>query len=73
MKDDLKRLGVRGQHHKVGKTSVEGLSGLVGSLLQLYHLTKGGQQMNAASANTPCVINSIIRKQFGVLAVPQFR
>jgi len=41
MEDDLKGLGVSGEDDEVGEASVKGLGGLVGSLLQLYHLTNG--------------------------------
>ena len=41
MEDDLEGFGVSGEHDQVGKTFVEGFGGLVGSLLQLYHLTTG--------------------------------
>ena len=40
MEDDLKRLSVGGKDDKVSQASVEGLGGLVGTLLQLYHVTK---------------------------------
>ena len=49
MEDDLEGLGVAGEDDEVGHTTVEGLGSLVGSLLQLYHLTR-------------LVINSVIRK-----------
>ena len=39
MEDNFERLGVCGEDDEVGDASVEGLGGLVGSLLQLYHLT----------------------------------
>lgn len=39
MEDDLEWLGVGGEDDEVGKASVEGLGRLIGSLLQLYHLT----------------------------------
>lgn len=39
MEDDFKWLSVGGEHDQVGKASVEGLGRLIGSLLQLYHLT----------------------------------
>ena len=39
MQNDLERLGVGGEDDQVGEAAVEGLRGLVGSLLQLYHLT----------------------------------
>lgn len=43
MEDDLQGLGVGGEDDEVGKATVECLGGLVSALLQLYHLTKGGQ------------------------------
>ena len=43
MQDDFKRLGIGGQNDEIGKASVQSLGGLVGALLQLYHLTKGDQ------------------------------
>ena len=41
MQDDLQWLSVSSKDDKIGEASVEGLGGLVGTLLQLYHLTKG--------------------------------
>ena len=43
MENDLEGLGVGGEHDKVGETAVKGLGGLVGTFLQLYHLTERGQ------------------------------
>lgn len=43
MEDDLEGLGVGSEHDQVGETTVEGLGGLVGTFLQLYHLTERGQ------------------------------
>ena len=40
MEDDLEGLGVGCHDDEVGETTVKGLGGLIGSLLQLYHLTK---------------------------------
>ena len=40
MEDDLKWLGVGGEDYEVGHTTVEGLGGFVGALLQLYHMTR---------------------------------
>lgn len=39
MEDDLEGLGVSSKDDQVGHASVEGLGGLVGALLQLYHMT----------------------------------
>ena len=39
VKDDLKRLSVSCENHKVGQTLVQGFCGFIRSLLQLYHLT----------------------------------
>ena len=39
VQNDLEGLGVGGEDDQVGEAAVEGLRGLVGSLLQLYHLT----------------------------------
>ena len=40
MEDDLEWLGVSCHDDEIGKTTVEGLGGLIGTLLQLYHLTE---------------------------------
>ena len=40
MEDDLEWLGVSGEHDQVSHTFVQGFGCLVGSLLQLYHLTE---------------------------------
>ena len=41
MEDDLQGLGVSGKDNEIGEATVESLGGLIGALLQLYHLTKG--------------------------------
>ena len=41
MEDDLEGFCVSSEHDQIGKAFVEGFGGLVGSLLQLYHLTTG--------------------------------
>ena len=41
MENDFERLGVGSEHDQVGEAAVESLGGLVGTLLQLYHLTNG--------------------------------
>jgi len=40
MEDDFEGLGVSGENDEVSHASVEGLSGLVSSFLQLYHLNQ---------------------------------
>ena len=40
MEDDLEGLSVGSEDDEVGHTAVEGLGGLVGTLLQLYHMTR---------------------------------
>ena len=40
MEDDLEGLSVGCHDDEVGQSTVQGLGGLIGSLLQLYHLTK---------------------------------
>ncbi len=40
MEDNFEGLSVGSEDHEVGHTTVEGLSGLVGTLLQLYHMTR---------------------------------
>ena len=62
MEDDLKWLSVGGEHDKIGHTLVEGLCCLVGSLLQLYHLTERLATANRRDMQNHIVINSIIRK-----------
>lgn len=59
MEDDLKRLGVGGEDDEVSQASVECLGGLIGSLLQLYHLTRGGQQTYAKceSPHVPSIVS----------------
>jgi hypothetical protein len=39
VENDLKRFGVGGQDDEVCHTAVQSFCGLVGALLQLYHLT----------------------------------
>ena len=39
MEDDLEGFGIGGEDDQVGKTSVESFGRLVGSFLQLHHLT----------------------------------
>ena len=51
MENNLEGLGISSEDNEVSHTSVEGLGGLVGALLQLYHLTNTGEY----------AINSIIR------------
>ncbi len=51
MEDDFKGFGVCCEDDEVGHTTVECFGGLVGALLQLYHMTR------LAGA-----INSIIRR-----------
>jgi len=63
VKNDFQWLSVGGKDYEVSKASVKGLGGLVSTLLQLYHLTKGGQQTNSIFDISQCAINSIIRKQ----------
>ena len=50
MEDDLKWLSVGGKDNQIGETSVKGLGGLIGTLLQLYHLTN---KRSADSNNYP--------------------
>ena len=50
MEDDLKWLSVGCKDNQIGETSVEGLGGLIGTLLQLYHLTN---KRSADSNNYP--------------------
>ena len=38
MEDNFEGLGVSSEDHKVGHTAVESFGGLVGALLQLYHM-----------------------------------
>ena len=40
VENDLEWLSVGSEHDEVGKTTVKGLGSLIGSFLQLYHLTK---------------------------------
>ena len=40
MQNDLEGLGVGGEDDEVGHTTVECFGGLVGALLQLYHMTR---------------------------------
>ena len=40
MQDDLEWLGVGGKHDEVGQAAIQCLGRLIGTLLQLYHLTK---------------------------------
>ncbi len=51
MQNNFEGLGVSSEDHKVGHATVESFGGLVGALLQLYHMTR------LAGA-----INSIIRR-----------
>ena len=46
VEDDLEGLGVGGEHDEVGEAAVQRLRGLVGALLQLYHLTNGEDQVS---------------------------
>ena len=41
MEDDLEWLRVGSEHNEIGEATVEGLCRLIGTLLQLYHLTNG--------------------------------
>ena len=41
MEDDLEWLRVGSEHNEIGEATVEGLGRLIGTLLQLYHLTNG--------------------------------
>ena len=58
VENDLQGLGVGGKDNQIGKASVEGLGRLVGTLLQLYHVTQG-----VSNWADSVVINSIIRKK----------
>lgn len=40
MQDDFEGLGVGGEDDEVGHAAVEGFGGLVGTFLQLYHMTR---------------------------------
>ena len=51
VENDFEWLGVGGEDHEVGHATVESFGGLVGALLQLYHMTR-----------LACAINSIIRR-----------
>ena len=66
MEDDLEGLGVGGEDDEVGQATVEGLGGLVGALLQLYHLTKRRVSKVSRGTKTPYAINSIIRNDQGI-------
>ena len=39
MEDNFEGFGVSSEDHEVGHATVESFGGLVGALLQLYHLT----------------------------------
>ena len=62
MEDDLEWLSVGCEHDQVGHTLVQGLCCLVGSLLQLYHLTERLATANRREMQNHIAINSIIRK-----------
>ena len=49
MENDLKWLGVGRENDQVGEAAIEGLGRLVGTFLQLYHLTKGESQRKRCS------------------------
>ena len=49
MENDFKRLGVRCENDQVSEAAIEGLGRLVGTFLQLYHLTKGESQRKRCS------------------------
>lgn len=51
MEDNFEGFGVSSEDHEVGHATVESFGGLIGALLQLYHMTR------LAGA-----INSIIRR-----------
>ena len=62
MEDDLKWFGVSGEHDQVSHTLVQGFCRLVGSLLQLYHLTERLATAFRSEKQNHIAINSIIRK-----------
>ena len=66
MQDDLERLSVGCQDNKVGEASVQRFGGLIGTLLQLYHLTKRRVSKVSRGTKTPYAINSIIRNDQGI-------
>ena len=53
VEDDLQGFGVGGKDNKVSKATVQGLRGLVGALLQLYHVTKEAELASEILAQPP--------------------
>ncbi len=47
MENDFEGFGVSGEDDEIGHTAVECLGGLVGALLQLYHMTRLAGAINS--------------------------